>query len=466
MTPRNKIMSSFAALLFAGLGAGQARADAVLHAFNWSYADVQANAAGIQAAGYKAVLVAPAYRSEGSAWWARYQPQDYRLIQNPLGDTTSFRNMVAALRAKGIDVYADVVLNHMANESAQRSDLDYPGSRVLGIYAGNPTYYGGLRLFGNLSYNSLSGYDFGAATCISNYNDVWQVQNWRLCGGSGDAGLPDLVGSSYVIGQQQEYLRQLKALGVKGFRIDAAKHMPFAHINGVLTSDIKSGMYVFGEIITGGGSGNAEYSTFLQPYLQNTDHAAYDFPLQAQLRSAFGLGGSMSALVDPGAYGQALQGNRALTFTLTHDIPNNGGFRFMLMDATDEKLAYGYLFGRNGGKPMVYSDHNESGDNRWVGAWNRTDIKGMIRFHNAVQGSDMQVLSYSDCHILFRRGSLGIVGINKCGSTVNTTINMNNSVLWWYANYTDTLGSGSVVNIASGSYTFSLPARTVRMWLR
>ena len=134
----------------------------MLHAFNWSYADVQANAAGIQAAGYKAVLVAPAYRSEGSAWWARYQPQDYRLIQNPLGDTTSFRNMVAALRAKGIDVYADVVLNHMANESAQRSDLNYPGSRVLGIYAGNPTYYGGLRLFGNLSYNFLSGYDFGA----------------------------------------------------------------------------------------------------------------------------------------------------------------------------------------------------------------------------------------------------------------------------------------------------------------
>ena len=66
----------------------------------------------------------------------------------------------------------------------------------------------------------------------------------------------------------------------------------------------------------------------------------------------------------------------------------------MLMDPTDEKLAYGYLFGRNGGKPMVYSDHNESGDNRWVGAWNRTDIKGMIRFHNAVQGNDMQVLSY------------------------------------------------------------------------
>jgi hypothetical protein len=27
-----------------------------------------------------AVLVAPPLKSEGSAWWARYQPQDYRVI--------------------------------------------------------------------------------------------------------------------------------------------------------------------------------------------------------------------------------------------------------------------------------------------------------------------------------------------------------------------------------------------------
>jgi alpha-amylase len=78
----------------------------------------------------------------------------------------------------------------------------------------------------------------------------------------------------------------------------------------------------------------------------------------------------------------------------------------------------------------------------------------------------MQVLSFSDCHLLFRRGNRGIVGINKCGSTVNTTINMNNSVLWWYTNYRDVLDANSVVNIGSSSYTFSLPARRARMWLR
>ena len=115
---------------------------------------------------------------------------------------------------------------------------------------------------------------------------------------------------------------------------------------------------------------------------------------------------------------------------------------------------------------MVYSDNNESGDNRWVNAWNRTDLRAMIRFHNTVQGSDMQVLSHGQCHLLFRRGSRGIVGINKCGSAVNVNVSTSNSVLWWNVNYTDALGSGSVVRITAANHAFTLPARGARMWLR
>lgn len=463
MTMKKKALP---ALLLALAASGVAQADVILHAFNWKYSDVTARAAAIQSAGYKIVLVAPAHKSSGNEWWSRYQPQDYRVINHSLGDKTSFQAMINALTSRGIRVYADVVLNHKANESWKRSDLNYPGSEVLATYASNSSYWNNQRLFGNLANNYLGAGDFGQNACINNYSDVWQVQNWRLCGGGGDTGLPDLVANSWVISQQQQYLQALKNMGVKGFRIDAAKHMPNSHMNAVLTSTIKSGMHVFGEIITGGGAGELEYDRFLAPYLSGTDHGAYDFPLFATIRGAFSPSGSLSNLVDPLAYGQALQGSRAVTFTVTHDIPNNAGFRWQIMDATDEKLAYAYVMGRNGGVPMVYSDNNESGDNRWVNAYDRADIKGMIRFHNSVQGSDMQVLSHGQCHLVFRRGSLGIVGINKCGSTVNATVNMNNSVLWWNTNYTDTLGSGNVVRISSGSYTFALPARGARMWLR
>lgn len=120
------------------LTTANAQADVILHAFNWPYATVEARAKQIADAGYRKVLVAPAYRSEGSAWWARYQPQDIRLIDNPLGDTAAFKKMVQALANNGVETYADIVFNHMANEAATRSDLNYPGSAVLSQYAANP----------------------------------------------------------------------------------------------------------------------------------------------------------------------------------------------------------------------------------------------------------------------------------------------------------------------------------------
>lgn len=324
------------------LGASAAQAEVVLHAFNWPYSRIQAQAQEIKQLGYASVLVAPPLKSEGSAWWARYQPQDYRVIEHPLGNTDSFRAMSNALRGQGVKVYADIVLNHMANEAAQRSDLNYPGQRILNTYASNQSYWNQQRLFGTLSSNFLSQWDFGPAHCINDYNNVWQVQNWRLCGGGGDVGLPDLVANTWVVQQQQSYLNALKTLGVTGFRIDAAKHMSLSHVNNVLTPTIKSGVHVFGEVITGGGAGESEYERFLKPYLDGTDHGAYDFPLFAQIRAALGFGGSMNRLVDPGAYGQALASSRAVTFTVTHDIPNNSGFRYLILDPTDEKLAYAY----------------------------------------------------------------------------------------------------------------------------
>ncbi|MFC4701174.1 alpha-amylase family protein [Glaciecola siphonariae] len=441
-----------------------ASAEAILHAFNWRYSEVANKAQEIANLGYKKVLVSPAYKSSGNEWWARYQPQDYRVIDNPLGDTQDFRAMIQALRSRGVDVYADIVFNHMANESWKRSDLNYPGTDVLNEYRANWTEANRNKLFGNLNYNFLSANDFHPPGCISNYSNPGDVQYWRLCGGNGDAGLPDLDPNNYVLGQQRAYLQKLKDWGVKGFRIDAAKHMTNYHINRVFTNSIKSGMHIFGEIITTGGAGTAEYDNFLAPYLNSTGHSAYDFPLFSQIRSALGYGGSMSQLVNPGAYGQALSGSKAITFSVTHDIPLNAGFRYQILNATDERLANAYIFGRDGGTPLVYSDHNESGDNRWNDLYNNNDIKGMLRFHNATQGRSQNVIKHNNCIILFNREHVGIVGINKCSSGQDVWVNTNAENLWWYRNYKDTLSS-NVQNIRSKWHKFYLPGRKARMWL-
>ncbi len=440
-----------------------AKADAILHAFNWSYNEVAEKAEEIANLGYKKVLVSPAYKSTGSQWWARYQPQDYRVIDNPLGNTTDFKAMITALKNQGVEVYADIVFNHMANESAQRSDLNYPGSTVLAAYAADPETANNT-LFGDVSDNFLGAGDFHPAGCITDWSNPGHVQYWRLCGGNGDTGLPDLEPNNWVVSQQKAYLTKLKEFGVTGFRVDAAKHMSNYHINAVFDNDIKNGVNVFGEVITTGGAGSNEYDSFLAPYLNDTGHNAYDFPLFNSMRSAFGYGGSMNLLVNPAAYGQALDGNRAITFSVTHDIPLNDGFRYQILDATDEFLANTYILGRDGGLPMIYSDHNESGDNRWQDMYKRNDVVAQLKFHNATHGRGMQVISYSDCHILFKRDHLGIVGINKCSSGKDVWVNTATDNLWWYRNYVDTL-SGDTQYITTQWHKFYLPERGARMWL-
>jgi alpha-amylase len=459
------ITQSFAAVVLLTLSS-MANADVILHAFNWQYSEVTAKADEIANLGYKKVLVSPAYKSTGNEWWARYQPQDIRVIDNPLGNKQDFQAMINALSARGVDVYADIVFNHKANESWKRSDLNYPGTDILNEYAANSSYFAQQTLFGDITNNYLGAGDFHAPGCIQNYNNRGEVQYYRLCGGNGDTGLPDLDPNNWVVQQQKAYLNALKSMGVKGFRVDAAKHMTSYHLNAVFDSNIKNGMHIIGEIITSGGAGDSGYDTFLAPYLNETDHSAYDFPLFAQIRSALGYGGSMNQLVDPGAYGQALPASRALTFSVTHDIPLNDGFRYQIMNATDEYLANAYVLGRDGGTPMMYSDHNESNDGgRWQDLYKRSDVADMIEFHNGVQGQGMQIMANNDCILLFNRGYKGIVGINKCSSTQEVWVDTGQHGLYWYRTYRDTLNGSNTNYINSTWHKFTLSARSAHMWL-
>ncbi|NVJ51861.1 MAG: alpha-amylase [Gammaproteobacteria bacterium] len=443
------------------------QADVILHAFNWHYDEVTEQASTIAAMGYKHVLIVPPVKSArfGCAWWQRYQPQDYRVIDHCKGNKQSLVRMINTLNQYDISVYADVILNHMANERG--NSQSFPGSDALASYQSNAAYWQQQQLFGNLENGLLSANDFHQpGQCIQNYNDVGDVQWNRLCGGNGDPGLPDLTDNSWVIWQQRQYLLALKGLGIKGFRLDAAKHMSLAHIQQVFDAEVMADTHVFGEVITNGGAGEGEYERFLAPYLSATGHAAYDFPLFTQIRQAFSFSGSLQTLINPSAYGQALAKSKAITFVLTHDIPNNDGFRFYLLDAVDERLAYAYILGRDGGVPLVYSDHGESGarDNgRWYDDFKASDLQVMIGFHNAMQGQTDEVIAASDCALLLRRGEEGLLGINKCGHTVAFNVSTHNRFKW-FRDYVDLKTGATDFRIESGSQDFYIAPRSWQMW--
>ncbi|MPW27492.1 alpha-amylase [Agarivorans sp. B2Z047] len=439
-----------------------ASADVILHAFDWRYSEVAEKAAEIADIGYKNVLVAPPLKSDSSntQWWARYQPQDYRVIDNNRGNKEDFQNMINALKAHGVNTYADIVINQMANERG--NSTYFPGSDTLNNYASNSDYWNRQKLFGDLNNNLFSPGDFHAGFCITNWTDVWESMNGRICGGNGDPGLPDLDPNDWVRAQQKSYVQAIKNMGVTGFRIDAAKHMTTWHINQVFDANIKQDMYLFGEIITGAGAGNADYDTFLEPYLRETSHSAYDFPLLKTLRDAFDVDGSLEALANPKSWGGAIDGIRALTFTITHDIPSNDGFRYQIMSEANEHLAYAYIMGRQEGVPMVFSDATGVDNGRWVNDYKQDNLKAMVKFHNGVQGADEEVLYTDQCAIVLRRGDAGVMGINKCGYAKDISINASN--LNSAKNYVDVF-SGSSFKVNSSYHTVNVPAGSARMWL-
>jgi alpha-amylase len=450
-------------LALAALLPGAASADVILHAFNWRYAEVEARASEIRQLGYTGVLVAPPLKSEGGPWWARYQPQDYRVIDHPLGDTEAFVRMSAALELRGLKLYADLVLNHMANEAGQRADLNFPGARLRAAYASAPVRWERQRLFGDLATDLFDSGDFHPAFCITDYSNVTQVQSGRLCSGNGDTGLPDLQGSAKVINAQRQYVAALIALGADGFRLDAAKHMTLAHVSAVFDPALIGSRPVFGEIITGGGRGNTEYEIFLKPWMAQTPLSAYDFPLFHRLRQALGFGGDLSILVSAQADEQAIDPRRAWTFAVNHDIPLNGIFRGLIMDATDETLAWAWLLSRGEGTPLIYSDNNESGDNRWNQLYRRNDIVAMVGFHNALAGEPMQMVSQSACHLLYRRGDRALVGINKCGETRTLAVDVEAHPLRAPGRFRDAL-SDHVLAVSGGPLSVELPPRSARLW--
>ncbi|MCL9780615.1 alpha-amylase family protein [Vibrio sp. S4M6] len=395
----------------------------ILHAFDWPYRLVAEHAEKIAQSGYKSVLISPPVKSMktsiGTPWWQRYQPTDYRVIENQLGDTLDLKHMIDALLREGVYTYADVVLNHMANESDMRSDLTYPSCDEQRAYQDEKDYYQSIKLFGDLNEPLFTETDFVKAFGIKNWKDKWQVQHGRITGGQQDPGLPTLRECDHVTEQQRLYLKALKQLGVKGFRIDAAKHISLKQLLDVWQQDITQDTHIFGEIITDGGATKEEYQLFLQPYLEKTRLGAYDFPLFQTIYQALQPEGSLKSLVNPYCFGQALSKNRAVTFAITHDIPNNDVFRDLVMPEELEWLAYSYILGRDGGVPLIYTDLNPSGilngqqKPRWQDMWMDPRMTARVHFHNAVHGQPMAMQRVTDTLMVFSRGNMGYVAINK-----------------------------------------------------
>jgi pullulanase-type alpha-1,6-glucosidase len=431
-----------------------------VHLFEWKWDDVARECTYLASKGYTGVQVSPPMEhvppvadmgdpASDYPWWVRYQPvtHDTSKLVSRSGSLADFQAMVNACNAVGVAVIVDAVINH-----------------TTGVGSGTGTAGSSYTPY---SYPQYTPADFNACGTTGNeildYKDRNQVQRCEL------VNLADLnTGKASVQNTLRAYMQALLNMGVKGFRIDAAKHIPAHELAAILNGLTLPGggrPYIFQEVIDQDASERIRDSEYT-PYGDVTE-----FGYSVDLGYIFNAG-ALSSLQNFTA--GFLPSRFAVVFTDNHDnqrghgaggafiLDHRDGFDlynlgniFMLAypyghpavmssyywsnnpasNAGDSKgppsATPPYISGSGPDTRSVYGPGQTAGDmpvncadtfedGKWVCEHRRTPIANMVGFRQATVGElVVNWVNVSANHIAFGRGTKGYVAINR-ESTANT----------------------------------------------
>ena len=420
------------------------------------------------------ILVSPPQEDvKGTQWWTHYQPVSYKL-DSQLGTEGQFASMVSACNRAGVQVIVDAVINHMANSAGTGSagstfsKYNYPG-----LY-GSTDFHSGLA---PTNPNYCTGN-------ITNYDDPTNATKCEL------GGLPDLATEkTNVRSTIAGYLNHLIALGVAGFRIDAAKHIGLTDLT-VIRAQLNSmngkAPYFLSEVV-GNPFVNADYQAL-------GDVFVWAYP--AQLQSFFAGGQGFANFLKYRTPALDTPANSILMVS-NHDTEHHGG-SLTYNDGKRFLLAHIFALADDAGKPMLYSSYafnplfdgsgpaansagnvlpascpkNSSGplikytDGKFVCLERWTAIKGMIQWHHEVADAPITGVGERGGAFWFSRGT-GFVAINTSTKAAKLTVKTNLPA----GRYCDVITGGAaaikptdgcrgtLVNVlANHSATVSIPA--------
>ena len=359
---------------------------AIYHAFHQPYRQLGSQVCGLARQGYSHVQISPAQlSSRGSEWWRRYQPIDHSRLEG-LGTAEELRQLIDRAHGCRIKVIADVVFNHMA-------DLD-----------GRPDQED-LRAFPGLSsadFNALSrpGDPLIRRPCEPDYANNERRSEVECWLGT----LPDLNFSANVRARHKAHLRALLALGIDGFRFDAAKHMPPAVVKEYIDyvnaqSAGRSWNYL--EVIE-------DHDTRAEEY--NRIAAVSDFRLYRSLRRAFRYGGDLRSLPP-----EALNDSRSVVFGQNHDTIRALNPQHALDPYDDEGDAYlatAYVLAREAGTPLVLDRDHRRAAYIPYGVTFRRIMAARGREGRNVRETVLRVID-SPLVLVMERGAEGFFVVNK-----------------------------------------------------
>ena len=435
--------------------------------------------------GVKYVQISPPQESvQGTQWWTVYQPVSYKL-NSRFGTEDELKDMIKQCKAAGVDVIADVVLNHTTGHDVSWVDDQYgvDGTAYNGSYGRYPSMdpyaEGGTQgLYqyqesGNNHQYGLPSGDFH--TCksnvsdnISDYSNADEVWNCRL------STMWDInTGSERVQNMQADYLKRLWQDGVRGFRIDSAKHMDpndiaaikrkfmdKAGINGQSFPWSQEVIYHQGE------------SSKFAPERYEKNGEVTQFSYAYSLLKDFN--GSITDLKN--IKSDLLKNSNDATVFVANWDSARGSETLSPTSGARYELANAFMLGYDYGHPKILSDYYFDKSTQYddgvkgtfdtkvpyvnmdeacaaskdptqmtYGDWNCqqrwTSIRGMIRFHNAVNGTKVTNWQENgDNNIAFDRAADG-------SSTAKGFMAINNTLQDHDVDYTTTLPNGEYCDV-------------------
>jgi alpha-amylase len=313
-----------------------------VHLFEWRWADVALECERyLGPKGFTAVQISPPNEhaklsAYAFPWWQRYQPVSYEL-ESRSGTRAELVDMVSRCRAAGVGIYVDAVLNHMT-------------AQVSGVGSGGTAYrkYEYPNLFGKA--------DFHAPCTIQSEDYAFSAEHVQQCE---LLGLSDLdTAQADVQERLASYLSDLLALGVRGFRLDAAKHMSPADVAAVLAKvrpRPEEKPYYFLEVIDYGGE-----AVHASDYLDVGGDAEVDvteFKYKGVGDAFLGREGktvaSLETLSEPSW--QLLPSDRAVAFIDNHDTQRADSSYYL--DGAAHELSTLFMLAWPYGYPSIMSSY-------------------------------------------------------------------------------------------------------------
>ncbi len=349
----------------------------ILHAWSWAFDTIAANMKDIAAAGYDYVQTSPAqtcyigekggmalFSQEGDSvsgkWYYYYQPIDWQIGNYMLGSKESLAAMCDSAAKYGVRVIVDVLPNHTAvDTSAVTQSLNIAVGGHDKLYHSN-----GLRT-------------------VEDYNDRMQCTLWA------SGALPDVNTENPLFQKYyMQYVNDLLALGVSGFRYDTAKHIGLpsdptdtlvkrnnfwdvalgrSSVDGVSLAVPADSLFIYGEVLQDRNTKETEYAEYMDLVASSYGHV---------LRNVIEAGDTHADSLDswhhPAAPGQLI------TWVESHDTYCNAHESAHL---TDDQIRTGWVFlaSRQNGTPLFFSrPAGSTRDNYWGN--NRIGARGNDEF--------------------------------------------------------------------------------------